>query len=191
MEHGVDLLPAALERLRDPVVDGATHVAAELALVAAIAGYHVVDHRRIPELLHPPLHVAVTAVVLAAGRRLGLSWDELGLGREHVRRGTRTGARHASVPVVGLLAASSLPLVEEALSDPRCGRPVVGRARTAGAGRHPVRDGALRGGRVPRVLLGLLRRHGGDRFVVLGSSLLFGGWTSCRRWPTGAQPGGG
>ena len=88
-------------------------------LVASIAGYHVVDHHRIPERWHTALHALVAGAVVEAGRRLGLSWEELGLHRRHLRPGTATGARHATLPVLGLLGASTLPWVEELLEDPR------------------------------------------------------------------------
>jgi membrane protease YdiL (CAAX protease family) len=145
-------------------------------LVASIAGYHVVDHRRIPERWHAAAHAAVAAAVLAAGRGLGLSWEELGLHHRHAAAGTRLATAHAVGPVVGLLAASTLPWVEDALADPRVAdlpaREVGRRALIdIPIGTAVYEEVVFRG-----VLLGLLRRHGSDAVAVAGSSALFGLW---------------
>lgn len=151
-------------------------VAAEIGLVAAVATYHVVDHRRIPERLHPFVHAVAAGAVLAAGRRLGLSWDELGLRSDRVGAGTRTGSTHLAPPAVGLMAASTLPWVEDLLADPRAGGlsgAEIGRRALFDIpiGTAVYEEVLFRG-----VLLGLLRHHTTDRLAVVVSSALFGAW---------------
>src|SRR5829696_5405379 len=104
---------AATQRTRDLVVSG--------AVVLVLAAVNVTDH-----LLHPPWWVrALEGAALVVWARLdGLSWSELGLGRERWGAGCRWGIGAitvvAGVYVVGVL----LPSIRPAFQDVRYDLPI-------------------------------------------------------------------
>ena len=122
------------------------------------------------------LNVAATAGLLAAARRSGLSWADLGLARDGVRPGVRWGVA-AGAPVAAALGV--------ALAAPPL-RPLVADVRVAGldargvAGQELVRiplgtvvweEVAFRG-----VLLAALARVLPARQAALGTAAVFGLW---------------
>jgi membrane protease YdiL (CAAX protease family) len=176
MEHRPDPRPAAVERL-SPTDDRAGRGAGPaLALVAAVAGYHVVDHRRIPERWHPAAHAVAAGVVAGAGRRLGLSWSAMGLAAADGPAGLRAGAAHAVIPVAGLLGASALPGIADALVDPRAADLPPGELARRTLVDIPVGTAVYEEVVFRGVLLGLLRDCTTDAVAVATTSALFGLW---------------
>jgi membrane protease YdiL (CAAX protease family) len=155
---------AAARRTRNRLVSGAA--------VVVLAAINVTDH-----LLHPPWWVrALEGVALVAGARLdGLTWSQLGLGRDRLGAGCRWGLAViglvAGVYVVGVL----LPLTRPAFQDVRYHLPLPEALRTAFVvipfGTVALEEIAFRS-----VLWGMLSRHQRPWQVLVTTSVLFGFW---------------
>jgi len=141
-------------------------------VVVALAVINVTDH-----LFHPPWWVrALEGLGLVAAARLdGLSWSQLGLGRESLGRGCRWAlgviAVVAGVYVVGVLQ----PRFRPAFQDVRYDLPLPEALRTAFViiplGTVLMEELAFRS-----VLWGALSRHCRDWQVLVTTSVLFGFW---------------
>ena len=165
------------------------------AVVVALAAVNVVDH-----VLHPPWWVRGLegAALLAWARVEGLSWHQLGLGRDRLRAGCRWAlgavAVVAGVYVVGVL----LPLARPAFQDDRYDLPLPAALRTAllviPLGTVLLEEVAFRS-----VLWGVLSRHCRPWQVLVTTSVLFGLWHvlpslhlgTTNRGVSGAVGGGG
>jgi membrane protease YdiL (CAAX protease family) len=155
---------SAARRTRNRLVSG--------AVVVALAGVNLTDH-----LLHPPWWVrAIEGGALLAWARLdGLSWSQLGLGRDRLASGCRwaLGAIGvvAGVYVVGVL----LPLTRPSFQDVRYDLPLPDALWTAFVvipfGTVALEELAFRS-----VLWGFLSRHMEQWRVLVTTSVLFGFW---------------
>ncbi|MFN8039910.1 MAG: CPBP family intramembrane glutamic endopeptidase [Acidimicrobiales bacterium] len=151
-------------------------LAGEAVLVAAVVGFHVVDHRRVPEAWHALTHTGAAAGALVAGRLLGLSRAELGLSPSAVGRGLRDGLVSGAVSAAGVAVAASVPATQGAFDDPRAleGSGAALARRTLvdiPLGTSVYEEAVFRG-----TLLGLARRDvgpGAGDAIVAG---LFGLW---------------
>ena len=143
-----------------------------LAAVVVLAAINVTDH-----LLHMPWWVrALEGAVLVVWARLdGLSWSQLGLGRDRLGAGCRWGLAAiglvTGVYVVGVL----LPLTRPAFQDVRYHLPLPDVLRTAflviPLGTVFLEELAFRS-----VLWGMLARHQRRWQVLVTTSVLFGFW---------------
>src|SRR3954449_5524571 len=143
-----------------------------LAAVVVLAAINVTDH-----LLHMPWWVrALEGAVLVVWARLdGLTWSQLGLGRDRLGAGCRWGLAViglvAGVYVVGVL----LPLTRPAFQDVRYHLPLPEALRTAFVvipfGTVALEELAFRS-----VLWGALARHCRQWQVLVTTSVLFGLW---------------
>jgi uncharacterized protein len=155
---------SAARRTRNRLTSGAA--------VAVLAAINVTDH-----LLHPPWWVrALEGAGLVAWARLdGLSWSQLGLGRDRLGAGCRwaLGAIGlvAGVYVVGVL----LPLTRPAFQDVRYDLPLPDALRTAFV-TIPLGTVALEELAFRSVLWGMLARHQRRWQVLVTTSVLFGSW---------------
>jgi membrane protease YdiL (CAAX protease family) len=155
---------SATRRTRNRLMSG--------AVVLALAAINVTDH-----LLHPPWWVrALEGVGLLAWARLdGLSWPQLGLGRDRLASGCRWGfgaiGLVAGVYVIGV----ALPLTRPAFQDVRYDLPLPDALRTAFVvipfGTVLLEELAFRS-----VLWGMLSRHQPEWLVLVTTSVLFGFW---------------
>jgi membrane protease YdiL (CAAX protease family) len=155
---------SAARRTRNRLVSG--------AVVVALAVINGVDH-----LLHPPWWVRVleAAALVVVARLDGLSWPELGLGRDRLGAGCRWGLGAigvvAGVYVVGVL----LPVTRPAFQDVRYDLPLPEALRTAFMvipfGTVVLEELAFRS-----VLWGFLSRHLHPWQVLVTTSGLFGLW---------------
>jgi uncharacterized protein len=140
--------------------------------VVVLAGINVIDHT-----LHPPWWVrALEGAGLVAWARLdGLSWSQLGLGRDRLGAGCRWGlgviGLVAGVYVVGVL----LPLTRPAFQDVRYHLPLPEALEkafvTIPLGTVVLEELAFRS-----VLWGMFSRHMRPWQVLVGTSVLFGFW---------------
>lgn len=64
-------------------------------------------------------NVAAAALLLAAARATGLSWEELGLARRRLPSGARWGAACLALVAAGYVAALAVPAVRPLLTDAR------------------------------------------------------------------------
>jgi len=142
------------------------------ALVLTLAAINVTDHT-----LHPPWWVRALegAGLLAWARLDGLSWSQLGLGRDRLASGCRwaLGAIGvvAGVYVVGIL----LPLTRPAFQDVRYDLPLGEALRTAFVV-IPLGTVVLEEIGFRSVLWGFLSRHMREWQVLVTTSVLFGFW---------------
>lgn len=142
------------------------------AVVVALAVINVVDHT-----VHPPWWVRALegAGLLAAARLAGLSWPQLGLGRDRLGAGCRWALGVigvvAGVYVVGVL----LPFTRSAFLDERYHLPLPDALHTAFVrilfGTVVLEEVAFRS-----VLWGALARHLRQWQVLVTTSVLFGLW---------------
>jgi membrane protease YdiL (CAAX protease family) len=148
-------------------------VAATAAVVVALAGVNVVKHLLPSEGV--VLSVAAAAALLVFGRLSGLSWRELGLGREQLRSGHRWGWAAAVAVGAVYLAGLLLPQTRAAFLDSRYDSSAEQALMTAFViiplGTVLLEEVAFRS-----VLWGLLSRHMRTWGVALVSSALFGLW---------------
>jgi len=156
---------AAVRRTRPQVFTG--------AVVVALAAINVTDH-----LLHPPWWVrALEGVGLLAGARLvgGLTWSELGLGRERLRSGCLWGLGAVGVAAVVYTVGVLLPPFRPAFQDVRYHVPLPEALRAAVVvipfGTVLLEELAFRS-----VLWGALARHCRPWQVLVTTSGLFGLW---------------
>jgi membrane protease YdiL (CAAX protease family) len=117
--------------------------------------------------------MAVGLILLA--RHAGLSFDELGLDRRHMKRGLTFAAVEVALVVVAYLVAAAIPLTREAFHDQRY-QLSVGAAALAAFVVIPLstvipEEIAFRG-----VLLGLFARRTRPVVAAAASSALFGLW---------------
>jgi membrane protease YdiL (CAAX protease family) len=155
---------SAARRTRNVVTSGAA--------VVVLAAINVTDH-----LLHPPWWVRLvegTALVVWA-RLDGLTWSQLGLGRDRLPSGLRwaLGAIGvcAGVYVVGVL----LPLTRPAFQDVRYDLP-LGDALEKAFVVIPLGTVALEELAFRSVLWGFLSRHLRQWQVLVTTSVVFGFW---------------
>ncbi|MGY1631118.1 lysostaphin resistance A-like protein [Geodermatophilus sp. SYSU D01186] len=142
------------------------------AVVLTLVAVNLVDH-----LLHPPWWVRGLegAALLACARADGLTWAQLGLGRDRLRSGCRWAlgavAVVAGVYVVGVL----LPATRPAFQDDRYDLPLPQALGTAllviPLGTVVLEEIAFRS-----VLWGALSRHCRPWQVLVTTSVLFGLW---------------
>jgi membrane protease YdiL (CAAX protease family) len=142
------------------------------AVVLTLAAINVTDH-----LLHPPWWVrALEGSALLAWARLdGLSWSQLGLGRDRLASGCRWGlgaiGAVAGVYVVGVLQ----PSIRPAFQDVRYDLPLSGALHTTFVviplGTVLLEEVAFRS-----VLWGFLARHLQQWQVLVTTSVIFGFW---------------
>jgi membrane protease YdiL (CAAX protease family) len=155
---------ATRARVPGPVATGLT--------IAALGGLAAAGH-----LLPSPwwLGPAEAAALLAWARLCGLSWDELGLGRDRLASGLRWGlgaiAVVAAVYVVGVLVPLTRPLFQDDRYHVAAGQALVTALVVIPFGTVVLEEIAFRS-----VLWGMLARHTGTWQVLTTTSVLFGLW---------------
>lgn len=84
-----------------------------VGLVVALAGVNLVNNLWLHADAYVPVNLGFAAVVLYLARRAGLSWDDLGLSRERLRRGSAIGLIAIGVITTVLAAITFVPAVAE------------------------------------------------------------------------------
>ena len=84
-------------------------------MAAAVAAFHVVDHRLVEARFHLLTHVSAGVAATAAAHALGADARDLGLERAKVRPSAKVGALASALPVLGLAAASFIPSADDAM----------------------------------------------------------------------------
>jgi membrane protease YdiL (CAAX protease family) len=138
-------------------------------VVVNVAGKVGPDHTML--VLGPAM--AVTLIVLA--RRAGLSYEELGLGRRHLRRGLVFAAVEVALVAIVYLVGVALPATRQAFMDERYQLSPASAMVTAFVviplATVVPEEIAFRG-----VLLGLFSRRTRALLAATASSVLFGLW---------------
>lgn len=147
------------------------------AWVVAVLGVRNVGEVVLPGGAYVPTNVAVGAVLLVVARRSGSSWEDLGLGGRHIRRGLRVGAVAGSAAVVAMLLTAALPVTRGFFDDARVPADAPGWERLyqtlirIPVGTVAFEELAFRG-----VLLAVLCRRLPLTAAVAVNSALFGLW---------------
>ncbi len=140
--------------------------------VAALVALNVTDHLVPGGLWLAPL---AALVLLAFARWRGLSWQQLGLGRDRLRAGGAWAAGAIAVVALIYLAGTLLPLTRPAFLDARYHFGLAGALLSAlvviPVGTILIEEVAFRS-----VLWGMLSRHMRAWRVLVTSSVLFGLW---------------
>lgn len=140
--------------------------------IAALAGLAVAGHT-----LPSPwwLGAVETAALLVWARLCGLSWRELGLGRDRLGSGLRWGLGAIGVVSAVFLIGIAIPLARPLFQDSRYHVPAGSALYTAFVviplGTVVLEEVAFRS-----VLWGMLARHAGRWQVLATTSALFGLW---------------
>jgi uncharacterized protein len=126
-----------------------------------------------PRWAYVPTNLLLAVALVAAARRRGHSWDDLGLDPARLGSGLRWGAGAAAVVGAGLATASAVPALRPFLDDARVADADVAYEALVRIplGTVVLEEVAFRG-----VLLAVLARRWSTRGAVLGSSAVFGLW---------------
>lgn len=150
-----------------------------LALVAVV-GLLVYANVIVNEVLDPawyvPFNVAVMGTCVFVVRATGATWISLGLRTDRVARGVRVGLAFGAVAVLAVVAASLLPVFDEAFADERVTEGSFGLALYHSLIRIPVGTALYEEVIFRGVLFGVLSRRFSFLSAALVSSVLFGLW---------------
>jgi len=154
---------------------------AELA-VGAVGVAANVSQRVLPSdaRLAAALGAAGTAVVIA--RRAGVSWSELGLGRDRVADGVRWGAAAGAAIAVGIGVAGRFGAVRERFSDDRVATHDRVQAAYELAVRIPLETALAEEVIFRGALLGLALGRRSTPAALVTTSALFGLWHVLPTW---------
>jgi membrane protease YdiL (CAAX protease family) len=148
-----------------------------LGLVAAIAVADVVGNVLVPEAARVPIKlVIVVALVGWSRRQVGLSWDELGLAREHVGTGLRLGGIAAGIVAAVLALLVIVPGTRSSFESSDIAHASTTRQVLMVLVIIPVGTAIFEETIFRGVLLGVLLRAWTRRTAVVVSSVLFGFW---------------
>lgn len=146
-----------------------------LAVVAVLVVANLLQHRG-PAGAWLPAAVVVSALLLALARADGLSWSDVGLGRESVASGLRWSALLLAAVAIGYAALVLSPWAVDVLRDDRYTDQTAGALLWTVLVRIPLATVLLEELAFRGVLLAVLARRWGTRPAVVASSLLFGVW---------------
>jgi uncharacterized protein len=137
---------------------------------------NVTNWWQLPGWTYVPVNVSIAAALVGAARWQGLSWDELGLSRQGLWPGLRTGGVIAAAVAGGLALAFIVPAAERFLADNRvAGLGTSGLMYTAivriPLGTVVLEEIAFRG-----VLFGAWNRVASTTIAAIGSCAIFGIW---------------
>ena len=128
-----------------------------------------------PRRVHPVTGPLAAALLLLVGRGAGLSWSELGLGREFLTRGLWWGCAAAGLVAVGYAVGVAVPATRRLFRDTRYrvgpGSAVAMAFMTIPLGTVVFEEVAFRG-----VLWGLVAVDHGPAWATGVSAVLFGVW---------------
>ncbi len=164
-------------RRSGPPRDARRPAARAAGVVVALLAVRNVGEVPLPDPAYVPTNLATGALLVALARRGGCSWQDLGLGGRHVRRGLAYGGAAASAVAAVMLLGAALPLTRGLFDDERVrahaggGELLYQTAYRIPLGTVAFEELAFRG-----VLLALLRRRLSLWAAVAVDSALFGLW---------------
>ncbi|WP_406862764.1 CPBP family intramembrane glutamic endopeptidase [Streptomyces sp. HUAS MG47] len=146
-----------------------------LLVVLVLAAVNAVNNRLAPGL-YVPVCVTTAALLLLIARLSGLTADDLGLGRDSVRRGARWGLILVAAVVTVYLAALAVPFTRDVFQDQRAAGLAVGELAYRVLVRVPLGTLLLEEIAFRGVLWAMMERRWGHMWATALSSLLFGLW---------------
>jgi membrane protease YdiL (CAAX protease family) len=163
------------ERWRDDV--GGKPLGGFLAGIVVLAfGWNLIANLWLPSAAWVVANVALTAVLVVAARRAGLSFEELGLRRDRVGRGLAVGAVAAGIVLVVLAIAIAVPSVRDSFDDSEISRHTAATDAYFTLVRIPLGTVLLEEVLFRGVLLALALRRWSVRTAMLVTAALFGLW---------------
>jgi membrane protease YdiL (CAAX protease family) len=165
--------------------------------VALVGAYNVVGNLWLPHWAYVPANLAFGAVLVALARRLGASWDQLGLDPSNAGRGARLGLVAVALVAAAVALGPVLSPTRTLLLDERVGGVTVGYAAYQMLVRIPLGTAVFEELVFRGVLLGLFLRRVSPLAAATASSALFGLWhllpaaAGLERNPAGEQVGTG
>ena len=151
-------------------------------LFSGTAAYNVAQNVVFPAWSYVPLNAAATVGLFKLAEQFGLTREEVGTGREHMRRGVRVGAALGCVIVIGIAAGVAIPGTRLFFRDERVIGVGVGGALFEAMIRLPIGTALFEEMLFRGVLLAWLRRRTSTARAVVGSSVLFGLWHVIPTW---------
>ena len=151
--------------------------------IGLLAVSNVVSNRIVTGWGYVPWNVAGAIVLVAVARRVDdLTWDDVGLSREHVRRGLRWAATLSALVAVAYLVAIAVPDLRDLFRDRRVGDVTAARMLGEGLVRIPLGTVLLEEVAFRGVLLGQCRRRVGMTRGLALASVAFGLWHVLPAW---------
>lgn len=145
-------------------------------LVSGTAAYNVAQNVILPLWSYLPLNAAATLGLFKLAGWLGLTRDELGSDRTHLRRGIRVGVSLGAVTALGIAAAVAIPGLRSLFRDGRVVGVGLGGAFFQVLIRIPIGTALFEETLFRGVLFAWLRRRTSTLRATVGSSVLFGLW---------------
>jgi hypothetical protein len=81
----------------------------DAAAVVLVLGYGAAVNRLIPHVAYVPANLAAAGIAIAVTRRMGVTWDGLGLGRDKLLSGLAWGSATVFPLAFGVAIAVALP----------------------------------------------------------------------------------
>ena len=148
-----------------------------VSVLGALAAYNIVQNLMIPERAYVPANLAMTAGLVAFGRRSGISLDDdMGLGRERMRGGLLVGGAVGTAVGAAAFAAGSDRRLATWFLDERARGHRRGEVAYRVAVRFPLGTALFEEIAFRAVLDGLWRRSSGARVARLTTAVAFGAW---------------
>jgi membrane protease YdiL (CAAX protease family) len=149
---------------------------AEVAVVAAIAGQHVLDHLVVPRRFHLATHLASAGAAVMAALATGASLDELGLEPRRAAHGLRRGLGSAAVITAAIGLGAALPRTRAWFDDERVLDVEPGEALFRGLVEIPLGTAVYEEVIFRGVIHGFAARRMAPLPAMALSSVLFGLW---------------
>jgi membrane protease YdiL (CAAX protease family) len=151
-------------------------VVGDAGLVAAIVGFHVVDHRYVDRRFHVVTHASAGIAAVGAAAALGASVDDLGMDPARFRSAVRAGLLAGALPVLGVAASIFVPALEPVLADPRAEHDSRAELAYRLALDIPIGTALYEELVFRSALLSLARRRWSDPAAIAITSAAFGLW---------------
>jgi len=148
-----------------------------VAAIVALTGYaNVVANQALSDAWDIPFNLATLAVAIGIARRSELTWPEMGLRRDRIRRGLAVGAAAMALVAIGVVVLALVPASHAYFRDDR----VIGVSAGAIAFqvliRIPLATALYEETLFRGVLFGMFARHFRPLTAALLSASLFGLW---------------
>ena len=152
------------------------HRRAELALLIGLACYAFAARRLVPARARIPSNLSAASASLLLARAIGVSIADLGLERQHARRGLRLGMQTALPISLAAAAAVAWPRTRAVLNDPRVTEATVREATFETLVRIPLETAIAEELLFRGSLLGIGLDARTPAAAVANSALAFGLW---------------
>jgi membrane protease YdiL (CAAX protease family) len=150
--------------------------------VAAIALAANIANRALPFRPRFASNLVAAGAATVIGHRAGVSWRELGLGRDHLADGVRWGASVGALVALAVVAAGTPPQTRRRFVDERVRAHGPGRVAYELGARIPFETAFAEELVFRGALLGIAMRRRSPVAAVTTTSVLFGFWHALPTW---------